>query len=122
MSKHKIKHRSCMDCGAVCCTNLAMAIGKPANKAEVKDLKWQLRFDTVKVYIRSHHWYQWVKGRCMYLSDKDLCTIYNERPRICRQHNPPECEKFGKFYDVMLSSPEDLDKYLEKNKKKKKKK
>jgi Fe-S-cluster containining protein len=114
------KNSHCRSCPAICCKNLALAIGKPANKKEIDDLKWQLHFTNVKVYIRHHHWYQWIKSRCMYLSSDNKCTIYDRRPDICRKHNPPDCEKFGEFYDDMLSTPEDLDNYMAKKNKTKK--
>ncbi len=115
----KIKsNKYCRNCPAICCKNLAMEIGKPANKKEVEDLKWQLQFDTVKVYIRKRRWHQLVEGRCMHLSDDNFCTIYNQRPKTCRNHNPPNCEKYGKFYEVILNNPDDLERYLDQKKKK----
>ena len=105
--------RECTECPALCCKNLSMRIGKPETRSEVNDLKWQLRWDTVRVYIRNNRWYQLVEGRCMYLSDDDRCLIYHDRPDICRRHNPPDCEFFGDFYDVMISTPDELETYLE---------
>lgn len=113
--KKKTKHlrkRHCGPCPAICCTNLALAIGKPVNQAEVEDLKWQLHFDTIKVYVLNRHWYQWVEGRCMYLSKNNKCNIYAHRPDKCRKHNPPNCENHGSFYDIMFSTPDELEKYL----------
>lgn len=115
----------CMTCNSFCCRNLAMAIGRPENKREIEDLKWQLHFDTVKVYIHNRRWYLWIEGTCMYLSSNGRCKIYDRRPDICKKHNPPDCERFGKFYDIMLSTPDDLEKYIRSRKKfklKKKKK
>jgi Fe-S-cluster containining protein len=89
-----------------------MMIYRPRNRAEVEDLKWQLRFDTVRVYIRNNRWYQLVEGRCMYLAEDGSCTEYGRRPDKCRRHNPPDCEFFGRFYDVMISTPDELDDYL----------
>ncbi|NQT94968.1 MAG: YkgJ family cysteine cluster protein [Candidatus Omnitrophica bacterium] len=110
-------NKYCRGCAAICCRNLALAIGKPANRKEIDDLKWQLHFTRVKIYIRHHHWYQWIKSKCMYLSEDNKCIIYERRPDICRKHNPPDCEKFGKFYDIMISTPEELEAYLEAKKK-----
>ena len=107
----------CIECPSICCKNLAMAIGRPVNKQEVEELKWQLHFDTVKVYIRHRRWHLWVKGRCMYLSKNNRCKIYAQRPDMCKKHNPPSCERFGKFYDIMISTPDELEKYLELKKK-----
>ncbi len=102
----------CDNCPALCCKDLSMLIGKPQTKSEVEDLKWQLHFDTVQVYIRSHRWYLLIKGRCMYLDENNLCTIYHRRPSRCRRHNPPDCERFGDFHDRLLSTPEELEEYL----------
>lgn len=117
----KIKsNKYCKGCPAICCTNLAMEIGKPENAKEVEDLKWQLQYDTVKVYIRKRRWYQLVEGRCMYLSEDNFCTIYNRRPKKCRLHNPPSCERYGVYYDLMFNNSEELDKYWVGKKKRKK--
>ncbi|MGD9401716.1 MAG: YkgJ family cysteine cluster protein [bacterium] len=111
----------CSQCPSLCCKNLSMMIYRPENRSEVEDLKWQLRFDTVSVYIRSHRWYLLIEGRCMYLADDGRCLEYDGRPDKCRRHNPPDCEFFGEFYDVMIETPEELEDYLNKKKKRKKK-
>ncbi|MDD4202629.1 MAG: YkgJ family cysteine cluster protein [Candidatus Omnitrophica bacterium] len=118
----KHSHKDCVGCPAICCYNLAMHIGKPVTKQEIEDLKWQLQFDTVKVYIRHNKWHQLVEGKCMYLDTKNRCSIYDKRMDKCKTHNPPHCERYGKFYDIMFNFPEDLDKYLLKRKKNKLKK
>ncbi len=114
-SKTKIpKNKNCQSCPAICCNNLAVGILKPVTKEEVGDLLWQLHFDTVKVYIRKRRWYQWIQGKCIYLTRGNRCSIYERRPDKCRNHNPPDCELFGKFYDVMFSTPKELEDYLAK--------
>jgi hypothetical protein len=37
---------------------------------------------------------------------------------MCRRHNPPDCEFFGKFYDVLLETPDELAAYLAERRKK----
>ena len=91
-----------------------MMIGKPANRAEIEDLKWQLHFDTVKVYVLNKRWYQLVEGRCIYLNKQNRCEIYENRPEKCRKHNPPNCELYGDYYDVMFETPDDLERYFKK--------
>lgn len=111
----------CSKCPSLCCKNLSMMIYRPENRQEVEDLKWQLRFDTVRIYIRHHRWYQLVEGRCMYLGEDGRCLEYEGRPNKCRRHNPPDCEFFGVFYDVMISTPEELEDYLNSKRRRKKK-
>lgn len=59
-----------------------------------------------------------VAGTCMYLSKKNLCTIYDKRSEVCRDHSPDACEMSGKWYDEMFTTPEDLDAYFNKKSKK----
>ncbi|MFA7114685.1 MAG: YkgJ family cysteine cluster protein [Candidatus Omnitrophota bacterium] len=117
MGKRKTTLTDCHKCNAKCCHNLSMHIGRPVTKSEIEDLKWQLQFDTVRVYIRHHRWYQLVDGKCMYLDKDYRCTIYDKRPKKCRDYNPPDCELNHKFYDIMFETPDDLEKYLKKSKK-----
>jgi Fe-S-cluster containining protein len=112
-------HEVCGTCPSLCCRNLSMMIYRPENRAEVEDLKWQLRFDTVKIYIRNNRWYQLIQGKCMYLGDDGRCTEYKGRPNKCRRHNPPDCEFFGRFYDVMISTPDELEAYLDSRRRRK---
>lgn len=106
------KKYSCAGCSAICCRNLAVEITMPRTRSEIDALKWQLHFDTVKVFIRSRRWHQLVEGACRYLTKDNLCSIYERRPDVCREHNPPDCERHGKFYDVMISDPDELEAYF----------
>jgi uncharacterized protein len=102
----------CANCPALCCHDLAVPIDRPRLKADIDDLKWQLRYDNVHAAIRNRRWYMVINGRCIYLDDHDLCTVYDSRPETCRDHNPPQCERFGRWYQYWLDSPEQLDAYL----------
>jgi len=106
----------CQDCPSKCCHNLSVWIGAPQTKAEYEDLLWELRFDTVRIYIRSKRWYLLIEGKCMYLDENLMCKIYETRPQKCRDHNPPNCERYGEFWDIMFEKPEDLQKYIDKKK------
>lgn len=112
--ERRTSRRECSSCSALCCKDLAILICKPRTRREIDSLKWQLHFDTVSVCIRNRRWYLVIKGRCIYLSRNGLCRIYDRRPSRCRRHNPPECEFFGQWYDVKLSTPDELEVYLKK--------
>jgi len=109
--KEESDHKACLKCPAICCKSLAMTIHRPKNKKDLADLKWQLQFDSVRIYIRDRKWYLLVDGKCSYLGADDKCTCYETRPKICRMHNPPHCEFFGRYYDLMLTTPEELEGY-----------
>ncbi len=111
-----LKKAGCRGCPALCCHDMVEPISRPQTSHDVEELKWQLQYDTIRVFIRSHRWHVIVQGRCMYLTDDNLCSIYDRRPERCRQHNPPDCERYGEFWDVMINTPEELDAYLQKEK------
>ncbi len=111
----------CNDCPALCCKNLVMTLPKPKTKADIEDLEWQVRFNTVSIYIHHNRWHLMIEGHCIYLKN-DLCTIYNDRPKKCRNHNPPYCERYDTWHDVLISTPEELKEYLKKEKQDKKNK
>jgi len=108
--------KGCHDCPALCCSDLEEAIVRPRTIEEVDNLKWELHFSNTKAFIRNGRWYKLTLGRCEYLDENNLCAIYDTRPKICRDHNPPECEFYGAIYDTMFEGPEDLQKHIDKEK------
>jgi len=102
----------CRHCGAKCCHDLVQPIHKPRTADDIFELRWELQYDTVRAFIRSHRWYRIIHARCQYLDDHDRCTIYDRRPSRCRNMKPPECEHYGDFWEVMFRTPEELDAYL----------
>ncbi len=102
----------CLDCEATCCRDLAVMITRPRTRDEIDALKWQLHFDTVRVFIRNRRWHVLTKGKCIFLSPENLCTNYEERSEICRDHQPPDCERYGEFYEVLIETPEELETHL----------
>jgi len=110
----------CAACPALCCEGLTIDITRPRDAEDVDILKWKLQYEPVGVYILNNRWHLFVEGRCGYLGDDDLCTRYETRPDICRQHNPPDCERFVDWFDHFFETPEELDAYLDKEKQRKK--
>ena len=103
----------CEKCEATCCRNLGFQITKPRTVSEIEKVRWYLHFDTVRIYTRHYRWHLLIEGKCRYLSKKNLCTIYDQRPQICRDHKSDSCELTGQWYDEMISSPEELDAFIE---------
>jgi Fe-S-cluster containining protein len=107
---------ACEGCPALCCRDLVIRILKPRTRYEVEELKWHVQYDTVRVFIVGNRWHLQVRGKCMHLGPDNLCRIYGRRPDRCRRLNPPNCERYGEYYDVMLSTPDELEEYVRKRK------
>jgi len=79
----------------------------------LRDLKWRLHFDTVKICILGKQWFMIVSGRCRFLDDHNMCAIYEQRPKQCREYNPPYCERYIDPGALVFHTPADLEAYLE---------
>jgi len=93
-----------------------MTISTPETKKDLESLKWQLHFETVKIFIQDKQWHLMVEGKCRYLGKDDRCTQYEKRPKICRRHNPPNCEFFGRIFDAIFATPQELELYYNEGK------
>ncbi|VAX16569.1 hypothetical protein MNBD_NITROSPINAE02-2147 [hydrothermal vent metagenome] len=114
--KKQMTEAGCEGCPALCCSDLEESILRPTTNQDVENLRWQLHFESMKVFIRNSRWYLLTLGRCMYLGDDNFCTIYEKRHSTCREHMPPDCERYGEIYDVVFDTPDDLTRYIEKEK------
>ncbi|MHC4661072.1 MAG: YkgJ family cysteine cluster protein [Planctomycetota bacterium] len=113
--KADVSKDECLDCDGLCCSDLAIMITKPRTSTEKNNIKWYLHYDKVEIYIRHNMWYIVVKSKCMYLGRNNMCSKYRERSNRCRRHNPPDCEKFGSWYDKKFTTPEEFEEYLKSN-------
>ena len=112
--------RQCNGCPSACCHDLAIVMTRPRTRDDIDYYKWHLHYDAVSIAIRNRRWHLVVKGRCIYLDAADLCTIYDRRPEKCRRHNPPDCERFGSWHDTLLETPEQLEDFVGRKKRKEK--
>jgi hypothetical protein len=113
------KKETCEGCPALCCKGLEKDIPSPKTKLDRENLVWQAHFVNTKFFIRDRKWRELSLGDCRYLDSANLCTVYEKRPDVCRNHNPPECERFGEIFDVMFDTPEDLLAHFQKARDKK---
>lgn len=109
----KTSKNECSTCPALCCEGLTIDITKPRTKDDVEILMWKLQYEDIGVYILNKRWHLFFSSRCGYLNGDDLCTVYEKRSDICRKHNPPQCERYLDWYDEFFSTPEELRKYFE---------
>jgi len=113
----RTKKPGCEGCPSLCCYDMVIPIDRPRTRADEEELTWQVQYDTIRVFIVNKRWHMIVAGKCQYLDKNGWCTRYETRPERCRKHNPPGCERYGSFYDVMLETPEELGAYLDKERK-----
>ena len=78
--------------GSKCCTYISQEIDTPRSKADFDFLLWQLSHRDVQLYKDEGSWYLLVNNPCTHLQADGRCGIYENRPRICREHSNEYCE------------------------------
>jgi Fe-S-cluster containining protein len=97
VAKKTRKILTCEDCGGKCCRYVAVELDDPTSKSDFEDMVYYLLHESVKIAVvveddEASTWYLEFRGVCRYLDDEGRCTIYEQRPRVCRDHAVEECE------------------------------
>lgn len=88
----------CEQCPAACCRYLALPIDKPKTLRDFDDLRWYVMHEGIAIFVEEGDWYIQIQTKCKHLGDDNRCTIYETRPRICREYEPGECDYCGTDY------------------------
>jgi Fe-S-cluster containining protein len=106
----------CKKCGALCCQYFSFEIDEPDDFEQFDDIRWYICHEGVSVHIdEDGGWYIQIMNRCNMLGDDDRCTIYEDRPTICRTYGD-ECEYTGDDYGYRaeFTTPESVMEYARK--------
>jgi len=106
----------CDECGGSCCRYIAIEIDKPTTKKDYDHIRWYLVHKDVNVFIdHDHIWHIEFRTPCEHQDKKNRCTIYERRPKICRDHAPEEglCEYYDIPFTKYFTTEEEFLKYLD---------
>lgn len=82
----------CTQC-ARCCRYVAVGINAPSRPRHATDILWYLYHEGVSVHCDTDgEWSVVFETRCRHLSGDLLCSIYAQRPHICRGFDNETCE------------------------------
>jgi uncharacterized protein len=98
---------------------VAMEIHRPVTKTDYDHVRWYLAHDQVHIFVdHDRKWFVEFKSPCSFLDGKNRCTVYGNRPKICRNHGnlKDECEYFDIPYRHYFESIESFETYLKKKK------
>ncbi len=102
----------CVTCGAKCCQYFCFQIDTPETVEQYEDIRWFLLHEGVSVHIDEGDWYMSVMKPCYRLQD-GRCTIYEDRPLICRKYSTDNCDyTAGDYgYEKEFRTPEEIEAY-----------
>ena len=106
--------KTCRECGAKCCRYFCFEIDEPDDYEEFEDIRWYLLHEGVSVHIEDNDdWYMTIANRCKALASDNRCTIYDDRPKICRAYSHETCDHVGGDYEYkeVFNRPEEIERY-----------
>src|SRR5262245_36414428 len=106
---------TCDGCVAHCCRYVAVEIESPRSKWQLDQIRWMLLHENVSVYVGTdRHWYVEFRTRCKALGPDNRCTIYEDRPDLCRHYKVETCPVWatGKTHVVRFDSEPAFAAYL----------
>ena len=99
---------TCEGCAGKCCTYVAVELDNPKCRDDFEDMIYYIIHEGVKIAVvtdddnNPQTWYIEFAGRCCHLGAEGWCTMYQHRPKVCRDHKVEECEHHDpeSFHDI----------------------
>lgn len=83
---------TCAGCVAHCCRYVAVEIDRPRRKWQYDQIHWMLMHAGVSLFVdRGGKWYVEFRTPCEQLGEDNRCTIYETRPKLCREYRVADC-------------------------------
>lgn len=107
---------TCQGCVAHCCRYITVEIDKPEAKWQYDQIHWMLLHENVSVYQEtSGEWFVEFTTRCKALNERNLCSIYEDRPQLCRDYSNESCQVWNDdpIYKVRFEDAASFEHYLD---------
>ncbi|MFH1403485.1 MAG: YkgJ family cysteine cluster protein [Candidatus Altiarchaeota archaeon] len=102
----------CQEC-TLCCKHITIEIDAPVQEKDYDEIRWFIMHDNIIVFIDHEDcWYLEVRTKCSALTEDGLCSIYDNRPVICREYDVGECERHNEYYKTIFRNIEDFNNYM----------
>jgi uncharacterized protein len=108
------KKATCGQCGH-CCSYITIHIDEPEDKEDWEAIRWYVLHENITVFIDNEgDWLVEFKTRCKEMKENMDCGIYNERPDVCRGHDPDNCENNaeGNHFQIIFRNEKDVKDYM----------
>lgn len=116
--KKLILKNDCNTCSK-CCEYVCINIDKPTTMDAIDEIIWILLHENMEIYIdHDGDWFVQVDNKCKMLGPSGECTIYNTRPKVCREHTLDECEGVlsTDYFKHRFTSNKEFVNFIKKNK------
>ena len=90
----------CKDC-SICCQYITVIINPPSTKKELDRIIWYILHESTVFIEEDGTWKVDLNRKCNALNDDGRCTVYEDRPNLCREYLQDDCEKYGGLDDII---------------------
>lgn len=111
-----MEEKTCEGCNGKCCRYVAIEIDCPEDLEDFENIKWYVCHKNTNVYVEEDGtWNLEFLTPCEFLDENSKCTIYERRPKICREFNTDECPHYNNYKELFsFKRIEDVEEYIEK--------
>jgi Fe-S-cluster containining protein len=108
-----MNNKKCSGC-SMCCKYVAIEIDAPESREDFENIKWYVAHKNVNVYVDSDDvWHIEFLTPCEFLGENGSCTIYEKRPKICRDYSPDECLHYNEYEEKhTFKTLKDVEEYV----------
>lgn len=96
------------DACAACCQYVNEFIRAPKEVSALDEIIWYLLHGVRILVDQDGDWSAEVPRPCLKLTPEGWCGIYDERPLMCRNYSPNECERHIDKYKYMFNNLEEF--------------
>lgn len=90
--------KDCNSCDGKCCKYVVLEIDSPEDKDDFENIKWYVAHKNINVFTDDEkEWFIEFITPCEHLNEKNLCGIYEKRPKICKEYSQEECPFHNKY-------------------------
>lgn len=115
-------HEKCSKiCKAICCGHVSIEIERPKTKENFDHIRWLLAHKNITIFVDSQNkWCLDFETPCEKITEKFDCSIYSERPKICKDYPPNGflCEydstNDNELRQISFRTIEEFEEYLDK--------
>lgn len=101
-----------------CCETVSIEVDAPRSPWEYDQWIWVLHHRNLELYLeKPERWYLHIEAPCAQLKPNGHCAVYADRPVLCREYDPRNCERRAPLSDITawFKTAVDLEVWLQKN-------
>ena len=107
---------TCDGCDGKCCKYVVIEIDVPESLEDFENIKWYVAHKNLVVFVGDDGtWNLEIITTCKHLDEKNRCSIYETRPKICREYSEDDCPFHNEYVETQrFESIKDVEEYIEK--------